>query len=557
MIFDQTIKNINRIRHVIRIFLKYGFEDIVVNTPLRNLIPRKKQLTWARHDRSVFEYSRWERIRMVTEELGATFIKLGQLLSNRADILPVPLIVELEKLQNEVPSFPIQEVKQIIELETGQKISDLFSYFDERPLGSASIGQVHRARLLNGQDVVVKVRRPGVKQLVTTDLELLREIVRLTENYLNKQGLLNPQEILKTLEKSLLKELDFNVETRNLEYFRKFYAEEDSFYVPKPFKEFSSERVIIMELVHGCKITNTEQMLAWGHDPKEIAERGMDIYLKQIFQFGYFHADPHPGNILIQKNGVICLIDFGMTGKLLKRDKLAFAGILMGMANKSPRAMAINFRKLAIDHDIKDNRSFEYRLAELIEEFSSLELEEINISAFTLELQRIIYDYKIKVPGNIFLMLRALVILEGIGEKIHPEFKTFEFFKPYGKKLMLEQFSPKDLTSELFLTGSQILSFINKFPSEVKYILRKIRKGELYYHVEYHGLEPIVKKFNGIANRLIMAMLICSLILCSTLLLIYSTDSQMIYNVPILSWIGFIISVGMSLLLMLSMIRNR
>ncbi len=537
--------------------MKYGFEDIVVNTPLRNLIPRKKQLTWARHDRSVFEFSRWERLRMVTEELGATFIKLGQLLSNRADILPVPLIVELEKLQNEVPPFPSQEVKQIVEQETGQKINDLFSYFDERPLGSASIGQVHRARLRNGQDVVVKVRRPGVKQLVITDLELLREIVRLTENYLNKQGLLNPQEILKTLEKTLLKELDFNVEARNLEYFGKFYSEEKTFYVPKPFKEFSGERVIIMELVHGCKITNTEQLIAWGHDPKEIAERGMDIYLKQIFQFGYFHADPHPGNILIQKNGVICLIDFGMTGKLLKRDKLAFAGILMGMANRNPRAMAINFRKLAIDHDIKDNRSFEYRLAELIEEFSSLELEEINMSAFTLELQRIIYDYKIKVPGNIFLMLRALVILEGIGEKIHPEFKTFEFFKPYGKKLILEQLSPKDLTSELFFTGSQILSFLNKFPSEVKYILRKIRKGELYYHVEYHGLEPIVKKFNGIANRLIMAMLICTLILCSTLFLIYSTDAQMIYNIPVISWIGFILSAGMAFLLMLSMFRNR
>jgi len=494
---------------------------------------------------------------MVIEELGATFIKLGQLLSNRPDILPLPLIKELEKLQNEVPPFPAEEAIRIIEEETGEKIDDLLTYFEEKPLGSASIGQVHRARLKSGQDVVIKVRRPGVKQLVITDLELLREMVRLTENYLKKQGILNPDEILKTVEKTLLKELDFTAEARNLIHFRNFYKKETSFTVPKPFKELSGEKVLFMELVHGCKITDTDQMIEWGLDPHEIAERGIDIYLKQIFEFGYFHADPHPGNVLVQKSGVICLIDFGMTGKLLKRDKLAFAGILLAMANQSPRSMAINFRKLAIDHDIQDNRSFEYRLAELIEEFSSLELEEIDISALTIELQRIIYDYKLKVPGDIFLMLRALVILEGIGKRIHPGFKTFEFFKPYGRKLVLEQFSLKDIGSDVLFTGSHVLSFLNKFPAELKYILRKIRKGELYYHVEYHGLEPVTKKLNSIANRMVLTLLICTFLMASTLVLIYQTEATRIYDVPVLSWIGYFLCAVMSVLLMLSMLRNR
>ena len=542
---------------MIRVLLKYGFEDVVVNTPLGNLIPQKKRLTWSRQDRSVFEFSRWERIRMVIEELGATFIKLGQLLSNRPDIVPQPLIKELEKLQNEVPPFDPEIAKQIIETETGASIDTLFSYFEDQPLGSASIGQVHRARLMNGQDVVIKVRRPGVKQLVQTDLELLKEIFKLTENYLKKQGLLNPEELLKTVEKTLLKELDYNTEARNLINFRNFYKEETNFTVPEPYRELSGEKVLIMQLIHGCKITNIEQMVEWGLDPKEIAENGMDIYLKQIFEFGYFHADPHPGNILVQKNGVICLIDFGMTGKLLRRDKLAFGGILTAMANKNPRAMAINFKRLAIDHDIQDNRSFEYRLAELIEEFASLELEEINMAALTLGLQKIIYDYKLKVPGSIFFMLRALVILEGIGERIHPEFKTFEFFKPYGKKLFLEQFSPVDIGNDLLFTGSQLLSFLNKFPTEVKYILKKIRKGELYYHVEYHGLEPLTKKLNSIANRLVIALLISTLIMASTLILIYKSDLVSFYGMPILSWIGYLISTIMSLLLLFSMLRNR
>ena len=557
MNIDQTIKNIKRIRKVIRVLLKYGFEDVVVNTPLGNLIPQKKRLTWSRQDRSVFEFSRWERIRMVIEELGATFIKLGQLLSNRPDILPQPLINEFEKLQNEVPPFDPEVAKKIIERETGARIDSLFSYFEDQPLGSASIGQVHRARLMNGQDVVIKVRRPGVKQLVQTDLELLKEIFRLTENYLKKQGLLNPDELLKTVEKTLLKELDFNTEARNLINFRNFYQEEPNFTVPEPYRELSGERVLIMQLVHGCKITNVDQMIEWGLDPKQIAENGMDIYLKQIFEFGYFHADPHPGNILVQKNGIICLIDFGMTGKLLRRDKLAFGGILMGMANKNPRAMALNFKRLAIDHDIQDNRAFEYRLAELIEEYASLELEDINMASLTLGLQKIIYDYKLKVPGSIFFMLRALVILEGIGERIHPEFKTFEFFKPYGKKLFLEQFSPIDIGNDLLHTGSQLLSFLNSFPSEVKYILTKIRKGELYYHVEYHGLEPLTKKLNSIANRLVISLLISTLIMASTLILIYTSDMVSFYGMPVLSWIGYVLSAIMSLILLFSVLRNR
>ena len=468
------------------------------------------------------------------------------------------MIKEFEKLQNEVPPFSSDQAKKIIEKETGQSLDSLFSYFEEVPLGSASIGQVHRARLISGQDVVIKVRRPKVKQLVQTDLELLKEIVRLTENYLKKQGILNPGEIVKTVEKTMLKELDYTTEARNLSHFRNFYRNQESFTVPKPFKELSSEKVLIMELVNGCKITNTKQMLEWGLAPPEIAERGMDIYLKQIFEFGYFHADPHPGNILIQKDGVICLIDFGMVGKLLKRDKLAFGGILMAMANKNPRSMAIHFKKLAIDHNIEDMRSFEYRLSELIEEFASLELEEINMSALTIGLQRIIYDYKIKVPGSVFLILRALVILEGIGEKIHPSFRTFEFFKPYGKKLILEQFSLKDMSSDLLITGSQMLSFMNKFPNELKYILKKIRKGELYYHVEYHGLEPITKKLNSIANRLVLTLLICTLIIASTFVLIYHpSNTTLIYGIPVLSWIGYLLSTGMSVLLLFSMLRNR
>ena len=541
---------------MIQILLKYGFEDVVVNTQLKNLIPQNKKLNWSRQDKSIFEYSRWERVRMMTEELGATFIKLAQVLSNRPDILPAELILELEKLQDEAAPFEGSRAKEIIEQETGQPLEEVFSYFEDRPMGSASIGQVHRARLMDGQDVVIKVRRPKVKQLVRTDLELLKEFVKLTENYLKRQGILNPMDIVETFEATMQKELDYRIEARNLQQFKNFYRQESSFTVPKTYKELSTEKVLVMDLVQGCKITDVQQMEDWGLDPKEIAEKGMDIYLKQIFEFGYFHADPHPGNIIVRKDGVICLIDFGMVGKLLKRDKLAFAGIIVAMANKDPRSMALSFRRLAIDSDIEDMRRFEYRLSELIEEFASLDLEEINMTALTAGLQQIIYDYKLKIPGSVFLILRALAILEGIGEKIHPEFKTFEFFRPYGRKIIMEQFSLKDIGSDLLYTGSQFLSFLNKFPGDFKYILKKVRKGELHFNVHYHGFEPLTRKINSVANRLILALLISTLIMSATLVLIHNIGA-VIYGVPILTWIGYILAGFLSLLLLLSVLRNR
>jgi len=301
MISTQTFKNIKRIRKIIQVLLKYGFEDVVVNTPLKKLVPKKMRLSWLRQDRPVFEYTRWERIRMVFEELGATFIKLAQVLSNRPDMLPEPLIKELEKLQDNVPPFEFSKVKFIIEQETGKKIEDLFDRLDEKTLGSASIGQVHRARLKNGDEIVVKVQRPEVKELIDTDLAILTEIAKRGESYFEKNGIINVLDVVNTFKKTMQKELDYNNEARNVEQFRIYYKRNKTFYVPKAYKELSTDKVLITEFAEGCKITNLEQLKSWGLDPVQIAENGMNIYLSQMFEHGFFHADPHPGNIIIKK----------------------------------------------------------------------------------------------------------------------------------------------------------------------------------------------------------------------------------------------------------------
>ena len=585
MISIQTFKNIKRIRKIIQVLLKYGFEDVVTNTALKKLVPKKRRLKWKRQDKLVFEYTRWERIRLVCEELGATFVKLAQILSNRPDMLPEPLLRELEKLQDKVPPFAFSKVKAIIEKETGKNINDLFERFDEKPLGSASIGQVHRAKLKGGLEstndevrstndpetrdtssfvlrtsgeVAVKVQRSGVKELINTDISILKEIVSRGKNFFEKNGITNLDDIIDTFEKNLQKELDYNNEARNVEQFRIYYKDNETFYVPKAYKELSTDKVLVTEFAAGCKITDVEQLKAWGLDPVKIAENGMNIYLSQIFEHGFFHADPHPGNIIIRKDGVICLIDFGMAGKLIKRDKYAFAGIFISMAQQNPKQMANNFQRLAIEHEITNRKVFENDLNEIIEDFSLLDVSESSMAELIVRLQKIIYDYKMKVPGGIFLLLRALTILEGIGKSVHPDMNIYEFIKPYGAKLLQEQYSVENISEEIIDRISQFDYFFRGFPYEMSEILKKIRKGKLNFEIQYKGYEPLLKKIDSVTNRFVFTFIITALVLASSIIMTadLAPEATNPYGIPYLSIIGFSVSAFLGLILFISMWRS-
>ncbi|MCC2546677.1 AarF/ABC1/UbiB kinase family protein [Hymenobacter sp. BT175] len=536
--FKNTISNLGRIRQVVEVLVRYGFEDVVTSTALRRLVPPKRRLSWQHAERPVFGTSRWERVRMVIEELGPTFIKLAQALSNRPDILPEALIDEFQKLQSDVPPFDVQVAREIISAELGRPLEEVFSEFDDKPLGSASIGQVHRARLHTGEEVVVKVQRPGVQEKVRTDLSLLHELVRLTAGFLRNHGLSNPQDIVDAFERSMTKELDYTSEARSMEQFRKLYAEYNTFSIPKPYREFSTARILVIEFVSGCKISDKAQLLEWGLSPETVAETGMDIYLTQIFEFGIFHADPHPGNVLVRPDGTLVLIDFGMVGKLTKQQKYAFAGVFIGMARQDARSMALNFRRLALTADIPDMRAFEADLNELIEDFTVLDVKEMSMSDLADRLQTVIYDYKLQVPGAVFLILRALVILEGIGKVLHPSFNTFEFVRPYGARIVAEQYSPENLLSEAQHTGSQLLALLYTLPGDIRQIVRKVSRGDLRLKIELSGYQPLLRMADQLVSRTIIALLAAAFLLFSgiTLLGRYSPEMPYRHGLPLITW---------------------
>jgi ubiquinone biosynthesis protein len=517
MLFNQTIKNLNRLRQIIQVLVKYGFEDMVTNTTLQNLVPRSRQLSWSRQNRPVFAYSRWERIRMVLEELGPTYIKFAQVLSNRPDVLPEPLIREFEKLQSDVPPIPFAVVRQTVEREMGRPVDEVFEYLLEKPLGSASIGQVHRGRLRTGEEVVVKVQRPRVRTTVETDIAILKEVALRAEAYLERQGITAVMDVLETLEKTMQRELDYRNEVRNIRQFRHVYADRTDFHVPAAFAEWSSARVLVQEYAGGCRITDTAQMKAWGLEPEDVAARGLRIYLSQIFESGFFHADPHPGNIILREDGTITLIDFGMVGRLGRGDKLALAGLFVAMAREDPRQMALHLMRLATDHQIDDRGQLEHDLGALIEDFAGLELQEGNIGELGVRLQAIIFRYRIKVPGAIFLILRALAILEGIGKQLHPHLNAYAEIRPFGVQLLREQFSPANLAGELSWRFATVDQLLRNLPQELNDILRQLRKGELRVETRSPDHGETLRHLEATADRLVLALLIGLLLIASAL----------------------------------------
>lgn len=555
----QTFQNIKRIREIIAVLVKYGFEDIVTNSTLRNFVSEKGRISWQRQGQPVFQYTRWERIRMVCEELGPTFIKLAQVLSNRPDMLPAPLIEELEKLQDNVGPFPFEEVKATIESELGKKLESVFEAFNEKPLATASIGQVHKARLIGGKEVVVKIQRPGVKEMVYRDLAILSDGVNRADRYLRKQGVLNAMDMVRSFERSMHKELDYRTEARNLERFRNLYKGYKNFVIPASYREYSTEKVMVMEFVGGCKISDVAQLKAWGLNPEKVAENGMDIYLTQIFEFGIFHADPHPGNVLVRKDGVICLLDFGMVGTLMKKDKFSFAGVFVGMAEGDASKMALNLKLLAVEDDIQDMRQLEYDLNELIEDFGSLSVDEASIADTTERLQKIMFDHRIRVPGDIFLIFRAFAILEGIGKTVHPHFNTYDFIRPYGIKLMKEKYSPKNIWQDVNQRVTQINSFLTSLPRDVREILGKTKKGKIHFEVELQGYGYLLKKMDSIANRMAITFLIVAFIIGSAITMTVDWGDRMeyIYGLPAISVYGLWCAGGLIVLLFYAIIRRR
>lgn len=546
---------LSRYEKVILVLVKYGFEDVVAHPPFNRFIPKRKKWIPTRRGRSIFSYNRYERVRMVCEELGTTFIKFAQIAANRPDILPDELLAELEVFHDQAPIVAQEKVMAVLEKEYRRPLSDIFESVDETPIASASMSQVHRAVLIGGRQVVLKIQRPGIGATIDQDIQILRRLALVIEQHLPHLASFQPVELVNMFEKSIHEELRFTLEVANMIRFAQNFKGHPDIYVPTVYPEFSTDRVICMEYIEGLKITDLEALEAIGMTGKELALRGINLYFEQVFVHGYFHADPHPGNIFILPDKRVCFIDYGMMGTVVESDKELLADLLLSIHLRDVEAFKRALLRFSWAEEEINERELEYDIKGFFANYPETTLEQIDGEEVIAALNSLFFDYKIKVPPNLLLLLKALVIIEGVGLKLDPTYNIIENIAPFAIDLLKFRFSPELLTSKMIKTAGDWSKLAFSLPDDMKAVIHKLRQGKLHIEFEHRGLEDLYQTMEVVSNRVSFTLLLVALILGSSII-IHAEMPPFISGVSALGVGGFILSGLMALRLAFSILRH-
>lgn len=454
----------------------------------------------------------WEtRIRLALAELGPTFIKLGQLLSTRPDLVGVALAEDLQHLQADVPSDPPAVVRATIESELGRPLGEAFAQFEEGAFASASIGQVHRATLPDGHAVVVKVQRADIRRKVAVDLDILAGLAQLADMIPEFQNY-RPRALVAEFERVLTRELDFGRELRHMEQFARDFRGNPTVRIPRTYPGLSTGRVLTMERIEGIKLAEKDRLRDSGLDLDEVARRGANLYLEMIFSNGYYHADPHPGNVLLLDGHVIGLLDFGMVGRIDERlQEDIEEGLLAVGSRDAEHLTSVIVRAGAVPADL-DRSGLSTDVADFIFHYGSQSLEEFDLSGALKDLTELIRRYHITLPAKIAMLIKVLVTLEGTSRHLNPRFSLIEVMQPYRKKMLLRRLSPGRRFRKLRRMASEVGRLVEVLPRSLMEILQQVQTGKFDVHLDHRGLEPSV-------NRLVLGMLASALFLGSSVML--------------------------------------
>ena len=528
-----------------RVLIKYGFEEFFKQGDLERFVPKRVKKEYSKRIEAINSYTFYERVRMALEELGPVYVKFGQMMSNRKDILPEEMIVELQKLQDNVEVEKV-DINKKLNLELGIDVNDYFDEIEENPMASASIGQVFKARLKTGEKVVIKVQRENIRPVVEADLGIMKNLAKTLERYYENLQRMNISEIVESFEKMLNEELSLNNELNNILRFAKNFKGDKRIHVPVVYKELSNDRILTMEMIEGFKITDTEKILKIGQDPKKVARTGLDLYLTQFLKHGFFHADPHPGNIFIKENGQIVFIDFGAMGRLYPNEREFLIDLIIYSLKKDVKKMIETIRELAIKFEVTDERKLERELYGLLEMVDENSLENMDIAALFEKARKIFSDNQILLSEDIYLLVKGIGQIEGIGRHLDPALNITKVMQPYMDKIAKEKMNPMNILKK----GTENLESFSEnwltLPTDLKNILEKIQKNELKHKHEIIGFDKFQKTF----EQLILAIIISSLFVGSSILALANIPPK-IFGISGLGLLGFIIAGIMGLNLFL------
>lgn len=550
-LFTNRYRHIGRYREIVNILSKHGLGQIL------NLLGLNIRFRAFRRKKEVKEppLTTAQRLRMVFEELGPTFIKLGQILSTRPDILPPVYISQLELLQDRVPPVSFEEIKATIEDQMAQPITDVFTNLSEVPLASASIGQVHEGYLLGGEHVVIKVQRASVERIVETDLEIMYDVARLLEARTSWGKFYKIVEMVDEFARSIKEELNYIIEARNAQRLADNMKNDPKVRIPKVYWEFSTRRVLILEFIAGIKITSCQDLDEAGINKAEASRTLANSILKQLLYDGFFHADPHPGNIAVDQEQKIVFMDFGMVGRLDEWMKEKLGAMLFNIVRKDVNGIVRVLMEIGDPQKKVDKHALKRDIFRLFDKYYNRPLYEIKIGQALRELLGMSFIYRIRVPVELVLMIRCLILLEGAVECLAPDVSIVELAEPFGKKLMREKLSPRHLGQSVLSYLLELSAISLSFPRHLDNLVQTVEEGDLKVTLEHKNFSKLISRLNLVGNRISFSLIVASIIVGSSLIAQRSPQS-LLWRFPIAE-AGFVIAVLLGIWLVISIILSR
>ncbi|MHB9156207.1 MAG: ABC1 kinase family protein [Endomicrobiales bacterium] len=544
---SHAFHNVRRIRQILRVLVKYGFGYFVERLNidrgvLGKQIFRLKSLRRAEH----LELSTPVRLRLALEELGPTFIKLGQVLSLRPDLVSSRVSRELEKLQDQVPGIGHEAIEAEVTREFGKELAELFSSFSPEPLACASLAQVHAARLPGGETVIVKVQRPGIAEVIETDIEILYELARLAVRYLEESRLFNPVAIVDEFRNTITRELDFLNESFNVDRFREHFKDAPTVYIPRVFHELTTKKVMVMEKVEGVKVTDIPGLMRAGLDLKQIAKNGADAILKQVFLYGVFHADPHPGNLLVLADNRVAFLDYGMVGRLSRAMKGRLGDILISVVRRDVPGIREAILALGRPETEVDLEKLDFDLEDFMERYYDKPLRELNIGQVTMNLLNIVSYYRVRLPPDLFLLSKVLITIESIGRTLDPDFNMVDQARPFVEELQRQRYAPRAVARELRAFARTLFRFTRALPRDLSVIFNKLKAGTLKVEFEHRGLERLGLQIDKASSRIAFSLIIAALLVGSSIIMQADRGPQYL-GFPVLGLVCFVVAAIMGI----------
>ncbi len=551
----KTFRNLSRAREIVSQVVYYGFGRFLDDTNLSSVLGLGKKVITFGKAKNIEKLPEEVRFRKLLESLGPTFVKVGQFLSTRADIFPEKFVRELEKLQDEVAPVSYDEIIKQVEDSLGKSVGMVFKEFSKEPVAAASIAQVHKAILYDGRSVAVKVKRPKVESKIENDLSILIFLASTAEKYDQEAKNINALGIAEEFADQLHKELNFMLEATYIEKFGEYFADTEDLHIPKVFWEYTDYNVLTMEFIEGNPVDDIESHRKNNLDLVNISEIGVDFYLKQVFEFGFFHADPHPGNILITKEGRMAILDFGIIGKVDNKLLEHLSAVFVGLINFDVESMVEEMVSFGLVNRNADLRRIKRDLIDIILPVYGKEIGDVNVAKVMDDIINMGRKHHFRFPTDYLLIFKTFSFLESTGRKLNPDFNFLDFAKPYAKKIILKKYTPDAIFNECKNISIGYSNIVKRFPADYKVLVDKLKEDDLSINFIHRNLDIMSKEMDRSANRLSFSIIIAAIVLSSSLFILADVGPK-ILDISFFGLFGFVIASFLGLGLAIGIFKS-